>query len=221
MSFIWLWELDSEQHCASGKNWELALGKCIMQFCASLYTLYLFCEKGPWPIFCLLCFPVFLFSVYVLLSPFFPSLLSVTDPIPLYVQSDVPINQTMLNSPQIHSFVLSHSVCHRRPCATSVCLPSPQTKYHHIWLKVTPAVSKARVRRRPSTQVAFCWQWFLVFFYSRMSLILRDMIPTCFYVLWLSLHFFSPLQILGCKMRRRESCGSLPCHDFLFSFGGK
>lgn len=66
------------------------------------------------------------------------------------------------------------------------------------------------------TQVAFCWMWFLN---ARMSLILCDMIPTCFCVLWLSQHFFSQLQILRCKMRRHESSGSLPCHDFLFSLG--
>lgn len=46
------------------------------------------------------------------------------------------------------------------------------------------------------------------------------MFPTCFCVFWLSQHFFSPLQILRCKMRRCESSGPLPCHDFLFSVGG-
>lgn len=46
------------------------------------------------------------------------------------------------------------------------------------------------------------------------------MVLACFCVFWLSLHFFSPLQILRRKMRRHESSGPLPCHDFVFSLGG-
>ncbi len=54
--------------------------------------------------FCSLCFLIFLYSLYTPVSHSLPSSLSVIDLTPLYVRSDMPITQVLLNSPQDSRF---------------------------------------------------------------------------------------------------------------------
>lgn len=131
----------------------------------------------------------------------------------------MPITQVLLNSPKIQGFKFTLLLISFNPSSHSpICLSlDPNLISEHL------VQGNGSCQRRPEFTAdphPSCVLWKMILFLNtRLSLIPSDMVPACFCVFWLSQHFSSPLQILRCKMRRHESSGPLPCHDFLFSLG--
>lgn len=131
-----------------------------------------------------------------------------------------PVVHVLLNSPRIQGpsiiFLLNSPNLSLR---SSLHLPLPLT-----WPKpnITTSGSRqqqlsARPEFTPDPHPHSILLKVILFLNTCLPLIPSYLAPTQFCVFWPRQHFFTPLQILRCKTRRRKSLGPLPCHDFLFS----
>lgn len=126
-----------------------------------IHSVNLFFEKGSWPIFVPFVSSSFFYSLYTLDFSFSPQPHSVIDQIPLYVQSDMPIAQVLLNSTEIQGFKFTLPLISFNPSShSSLCLSlDPNLISEHL-VQGNSSCQQGQSSLQTPTQVAFCWNWY-------------------------------------------------------------